>query len=108
MGSATPIRRDCPIRRGACTIAIVRSRRWSSRRRRRQQPVAPPGDAIVLFDGKDLSHWEGGNPQGIEDGCINILKTGQIQTEKKIRRLPTARRMGHAREGRRRRHDLGQ
>ena len=39
---------------------------------------AVPADAIVFFDGKDLSQWEGGNASGIEDGCINILKTGQI------------------------------
>jgi hypothetical protein len=47
-----------------------------------QQPLAPPSDAVVLFDGKDLSQWEGGDPKGIEDGCINILKTGQIQTKR--------------------------
>jgi hypothetical protein len=46
------------------------------------QPVAPPSDALVLFDGKDLSMWDGGDSKGIEDGCINILKTGQIQTKK--------------------------
>jgi hypothetical protein len=47
-----------------------------------EQPVAPPSDALMLFDGKDLSQWEGGDPKGIEDGCINILKTGQIQTKR--------------------------
>ena len=47
-----------------------------------QQPLAPPSDAVMLFDGKDLSQWEGGDPKGIEDGCINILKTGQIQTKR--------------------------
>jgi hypothetical protein len=46
-----------------------------------REPGAPPADAIVLFDGKDLSHWTGGNPQGIEDGVINIKKTGQIATK---------------------------
>ncbi len=45
-------------------------------------PAAPPSDAIVLFDGKDLSQWEGGNPRGIEDHAINILKTGQLQTKR--------------------------
>ena len=45
---------------------------------------AAPADAIVLFDGKDLSQWEGGNASGIEDGCINILKTGQISTKKQF------------------------
>jgi hypothetical protein len=45
-------------------------------------PQALPSDAVVLFNGKDLSQWEGGDPQGIEDGCINIVKTGQIQTKR--------------------------
>jgi hypothetical protein len=44
--------------------------------------AAPPSDAVVLFNGKDLAEWDGGNPQGIEAGVINILKTGQIQTKK--------------------------
>ena len=48
------------------------------------EPGAAPADAIVLFDGKDLSQWEGGNASGIEDGCINILKTGQISTKKQF------------------------
>ncbi len=47
-----------------------------------ERPVAAPSDAVVLFDGKDLSAWEGGDPRGIEAGCINIVKTGQIQTKK--------------------------
>ncbi len=45
------------------------------------QPGAPPSDAIVLFDGKDLAQWNGGNPAGIEDGTINILKTGELRTK---------------------------
>ena len=49
-----------------------------------KEPGAPPADAVVLFDGKDLSQWEGGNAKGIEDGCINIIKTGQIQTKKQF------------------------
>ena len=48
------------------------------------EPGAAPADAIVLFDGKDLSQWEGGDAGGIEDGCINILKTGQISTKKQF------------------------
>jgi hypothetical protein len=47
-----------------------------------RQPQAPPSDAVILFDGKDLSQWECGDPKGIEDGCINILKMGQIQTKR--------------------------
>jgi hypothetical protein len=61
-------------------------------RRRPQAPLVEPGqaagaapaDAIVLFDGKDLAQWQGGNPQGIEAGTINILKTGEIRTKKQF------------------------
>jgi hypothetical protein len=49
-----------------------------------QQPQSPPSDAVVLFDGNDLSGWEGGDAKGIEDGCINILKTGQMQTKRQF------------------------
>ena len=48
------------------------------------QPAKPPSDAIVLFDGKNLAQWEGGNEKGIEEGCINIRKTGQIGTKRKF------------------------
>jgi len=47
-----------------------------------KKPGAPPADATVLFDGKDLSQWQGGNPSGVENGCINILKTGEIRTKR--------------------------
>jgi hypothetical protein len=49
-----------------------------------QGPTAlPPSDAIVLFDGKDLSHWkgEGGKPAGwkVEDGAMVVVpKSGTI------------------------------
>jgi len=47
-----------------------------------------PGDAVILFDGKDLSQWEdakGGVPEaGVEDGCINILKAGDLLTKQKF------------------------
>jgi hypothetical protein len=64
---------------------------WRVHDRRRPQPPmieagnnpgAPPADALILFDGKNLSQWQGGNPAGIENGCINILKTGEIRTKK--------------------------
>jgi len=62
---------------------------------RPQPPVVEPGaktaeapsDAVVLFDGKDLSQWEdakGGVPEGVEDGCINILKTGDLLSKPKF------------------------
>ncbi len=47
-----------------------------------KKPAAPPADAIILFDGQDLSQWQGGNPSGVEQGCINILKTGEIRTKR--------------------------
>jgi hypothetical protein len=41
-----------------------------------------PADAIVLFDGKDLSQWAGGDEKGIENGVINILKTGELRSKR--------------------------
>jgi hypothetical protein len=57
------------------------------------RPAPPPSDAIVLFDGKNLSQWDGldrkhavrpADPKGIEQGCINIVKTGWLQTKKRF------------------------
>ncbi len=54
---------------------------------------APPSDAIVLFDGKDLSHWmqsaRGGQPQEpkwkVENGYIEIVpRTGKLITKEKF------------------------
>ena len=54
---------------------------------------APPADAIVLFDGKDLSQWtsqaRGGAPQEpkwkVEDGYIEIVpRTGRLVTKEKF------------------------
>ena len=44
---------------------------------------APPSDAIVLFDGKDLSHWKtetgGAAPWKVHDGILEVAKgTGNI------------------------------
>ncbi len=48
-------------------------------------PGRPPSDAIVLFDGKDLSQWQAksGGPAAwkVEDGCFEVVKgAGNIQT----------------------------
>jgi hypothetical protein len=48
-------------------------------------PVAPPSDAIVLFDGTDLSAWRGRNdspaPWLVEDGAFEVVpRSGGIQT----------------------------
>jgi hypothetical protein len=48
--------------------------------------AAPPGDAIVLFDGKDLSQWrtQDGKPAPwkIEDGVMVSAKTNIMSTQK--------------------------
>ena len=49
-------------------------------------PVPPPSDAIVLFDGKDLSLWEDekGRPPlwKVENGAMEVVaKTGSIRTK---------------------------
>lgn len=48
-------------------------------------PGRPPSDAIVLFDGKDLSQWEGEDGQAakwkVADGYMEVVaKTGNIHT----------------------------
>jgi hypothetical protein len=40
----------------------------------------PPSDAIVLFDGKDLSKWKGGEKWEIKDGYA-VVKGGDITTK---------------------------
>ena len=86
-------------------IASGPSRRWSSRATR---PAAPPADAIVLFDGKDLSQWDRRQPQRHRRRLHQYPQDGPNPHEAEVRRLPAPRRMGHARQGRRRRHELGQ
>jgi len=50
-------------------------------------PAPPPSDAVVLFDGRDLSQWEDakGAPAGwkVEAGYMEVVaKTGAIRTKK--------------------------
>jgi hypothetical protein len=40
------------------------------------QPATAPSDAIVLFDGKDLSAWEGGENWLVADGAATAAKGG--------------------------------
>ncbi len=49
-------------------------------------PGKPPSDAVVLFDGKDLSKWETGTKEPakwkVENGYFEVVeKTGSIQTK---------------------------
>jgi hypothetical protein len=49
----------------------------------------PPSDAIVLFDGKDLSHWrgDGGTPAKwiVRDGYVEVAPgTGDMETAEKF------------------------
>jgi prepilin-type processing-associated H-X9-DG protein len=53
------------------------------------QPGKPPSDAIVLFDGTDLSHWEGkdGGPAKwlVTDGVMQVEpKTGDLRSKDKF------------------------
>lgn len=41
---------------------------------------APPSDAVVLFDGKDLSKWHNGDKWKVEDGVV-ITGNGTITTK---------------------------
>lgn len=47
--------------------------------------MTPPSDAIVLFDGKDLSKWKGKNGEAkwkVENGGFTVAKgTGDIETK---------------------------
>lgn len=48
----------------------------------------PPSDAIVLFDGKDLSHWKGSSggeaKWKVEDGVATVNGTGEILTQEEF------------------------
>lgn len=48
------------------------------------KPGDPPSDAIVLFDGHDLSQWEGLTADAVEDGAINVAKTQGMTTKEKF------------------------
>ncbi|MGD0384369.1 MAG: DUF1080 domain-containing protein [Thermoguttaceae bacterium] len=37
-------------------------------------PGGPPSDAIVLFDGKDMSQWVDGDAWKVQDGCVITAK----------------------------------
>jgi 3-keto-disaccharide hydrolase len=52
-------------------------------------PGGPPSDAIVLFDGKDLSHWKserGGEAKWklVDGGAVQVNGTGSIVTKEEF------------------------
>ena len=51
-------------------------------------PGPPPSDAIVLFDGKDLSQWQSekaGEPKWkVENGVMIVNGTGSIMTKEEF------------------------
>jgi hypothetical protein len=54
-----------------------------------EKPIPPPSDAIVLFDGRDLSMWEdskgGAAGWSVHDGVFTVKKgTGDIRTKQKF------------------------
>ena len=56
-----------------------------------EQPGKPPSDAIILFDGTDISKWEADEGTGVptkwivKDGAMECVpKSGQIRTKEKL------------------------
>lgn len=55
-----------------------------------ENPSQPPSDAIILFDGTDLSQWESAKDSGpakwlVKEGYMEVAKdSGYIQTKKKF------------------------
>jgi len=53
-----------------------------------EKASVPPSDAIVLFDGKDISKWRSSNGQDakwkVENGYMEVNKTGDIFTKEEF------------------------
>ena len=77
-----------PAMMGAASLAVllacaVEAAEWNSGIPWPQPPVVdpgpvggPPSDALVLFDGKDLSQWQGGEKWIVKDGCATAAGAG--------------------------------
>jgi hypothetical protein len=46
-------------------------------------PGGPPSDALVLFDGKDLSQWDGGEKWTVKDGCF-VAGPGTLRSKEQF------------------------
>ena len=66
------------------TVGMAATLAAAEQEPRVMDPGPPPSDAIVLFDGKDLSQWRGGNGQParweVKDGVMTVNQTGSITT----------------------------
>ncbi len=54
-----------------------------------EQPGKPPSDAVILFDGTDLSKWESSNggpaKWAVKDGIMEVVpRSGEIRTKEKF------------------------
>jgi len=89
--------------RGYSDTPQITGQKWKVHDMERPRPVkvapgpyfmsAPPADAVVLFDGKDLSQWEQVGRGGatsepkwkVENGVIEIVpRTGRLRTKQKF------------------------
>ena len=85
---------------GACVAQDSGTGKWKVHDKNRPQPrivepapvehpAAPPSDAIVLFDGKDLSEWTHGDGKDarwkVKDGYMEVAqRSGGLMTRKKF------------------------
>lgn len=95
---------QAPRAEGSAEGAVIPGQKWKAHDRARPQarkvaaglPIAspaPPSDAIVLFDGKDLSQWNGlarggaiGEPNWkVENGYLELIpRIGSLATKEKF------------------------
>ncbi|MGE3777788.1 MAG: DUF1080 domain-containing protein [Pirellulaceae bacterium] len=72
----------------ACAVGGLGGQEWKSGVEWKEPPIVhpgktdnlPPSDAVVLFNGEDLSQWEGGDKWLVKDG-VAIPQGGEIRTK---------------------------